>query len=54
MIRQACAQLETITVEMDSYYEERSESWKESERGENFSERLESMEEILSLIQGLT
>ena len=53
MIRQAGALLETITVEMDAYYEERTESWKESERGENFTERLESIEEILTLIRDL-
>ena len=50
MAQQACTLLETITVEMDAYYEERSESWKDSERGENFTERLESIEEMVNLI----
>jgi hypothetical protein len=54
MIRQAQTLLETITVEMDAYYEERSESWKDSERGENLTERLESIEEIVTLIRDLS
>ena len=53
MIRQAGTPLETITVEMDVYYEDKSESWKDSERGENFAERLESIEEIVALIRDL-
>jgi len=50
MIRQARTLFETITNEMAAYYEERSESWKDSERGENFTERLESIEEMVNLI----
>jgi len=53
MIRQAGTLLETITVEMEAYYEERSESWQDSERGENFTERLELIEEIVTLIRDL-
>lgn len=53
MIRQARTLFETITVEMDAYYEDKSESWKDSERGEAFTERMESIEEIVTLIQDL-
>ena len=53
MIRQARMLLETITVEMDACYEERSESWKDSERGENFTERLEPIEEAVALLRDL-
>ena len=53
LLRQASTLLETITAEMEAYHEERSESWKDSERGEIFTERMESMEEIVTLIGDL-
>jgi len=53
MLRQALTLLETITLEMDDYYEERSESWQESERGENFTEKSESIKEAAGLLQDL-
>ena len=53
MIRQARTLLETISAEMAAYYEERSESWQNSERGENFTERLESIEELITLLRDL-
>ena len=53
MVVQARTLLETITVEMDSYYEERTEVWQDSERGESFTERLESIEEIVTLLRDL-
>jgi hypothetical protein len=53
MVGQALALLETITVEMDSYYEERTEGWQDSERGESFTERMESIEDIVTLIRDL-
>ena len=45
--------LEAITAQMDAYYEERTESWKDSERGENFTERLELIEEVVTLLREL-
>ena len=53
MIWQACTLLETVTAEMDDYYEERAERWKESERGEDFTERRESIEEVVTLLRDL-
>ncbi len=54
MIRQARTLLETAAAEMGAYYEERSESWKDSERGDAFMERQESMEEIILLLGDLS
>jgi hypothetical protein len=51
MMGQARTLLETITAEMDSYYEQRTEGWQNSERGESFTERLESIEEIVTLLR---
>jgi hypothetical protein len=39
--------------EMNAYHEERSDTWKESERGEDFIERLESVQEMVTLIRDL-
>jgi len=39
---------------MDTYYEERSEEWQMSERGEQFAERKESVEQIAAQIEDLT
>ena len=54
MVVQARTLLETITVEMDSYYEERTEVWQDSERGESFTERMESIEEIVTILRDLS
>ena len=53
MVGQARTLLETITVEMDSYYEQRTEGWQDSERGESFTQRLESIEETVTLLRDL-
>ena len=45
--------LERIGYEMETYYEERSEKWHESERGENFTERMGAVEEIVGLLEDL-
>jgi hypothetical protein len=50
---QALAALETVRDEMREYYEERSEEWQESERGEEFSARLDAVEEVVSLLESL-
>jgi len=36
--------LRTVQREMERYFEERSENWQESERGEAFLERIENVE----------
>ena len=37
-----------VSVEMRDYYDERTETWQESERGEQFQERLDAIEDLLS------
>ncbi len=53
MIGEARSLLERVTHEMERYYEERSERWQESERGEWFTETMESVDEIVTLILDL-
>lgn len=44
--RQAALLLERAEEEMQAYYDQRSERWQESERGEAFLERLEALQEL--------
>ena len=37
-----------VSTEMQHYYDERTETWQESERGAQFQERLDAIEELLS------
>jgi hypothetical protein len=39
--------------EMQDYFDERSESWQESERGDNHQERMASVDEVLDALSGL-
>ncbi len=43
--------LQTAQREMERYFEERSENWQESERGETFLERIENLEIACGAIQ---
>ena len=45
--------LATVTREMTTYGTERSNAWQESERGETFTERIETVEAILDLLEEL-
>lgn len=54
MLGQARSLLTNINSEMEIYWEDRSEEWQNSERGENFTERMESIMEIATLLQDLT
>ena len=45
--------LQAVQEEMQAYYEERSEAWQESERGEAFLERLQAQEEVVTAAEGL-
>ncbi len=47
----ALSLLETTITEMETYYEERSERWQEGERGEAFSEMVESLSEIAAALK---
>lgn len=50
LLATARAALHTAEEEMSAYYEDRSEAWQESERGETMKEHIEALE---SLIEGL-
>jgi len=39
--------------EMQDYFDERSESWQESERGDSHQERMASVDEVLDALSGL-
>lgn len=54
MIGQAHSLIESVKVEMESYYHARSEQWQESERGESFIEKIGLVEEVASLMGDLT
>ena len=52
-IGQARGLLEEVIDEMAMYGAARSDAWYDSERGERFTERLETLEEILDLLHAL-
>jgi hypothetical protein len=39
--------------EMQDYYEQRSEDWQESDRGEALSERLQAIEEAIAAVEDI-
>lgn len=47
------ATLQTVVEEMTDYHSERTEEWQESERGEEFEQRLDEITELLEKAQGL-
>jgi hypothetical protein len=53
MVRQGVALLESVTGEMEAYWTERSEQWRESERGEGFAQRMEQIGEIVASMREL-
>ncbi len=53
LIGQARALLETVAGEMTHHEAARSEAWHDSERGERFAERQETLEEALALLSDL-
>ena len=46
--------LEQVSQEMEAYYEDRSEAWQESERGESFAESQEAITSLLHELESLT
>ena len=46
--------LELCREEMDDYYNERSEPWQESERGELMQERIESLQGVIDELTQVT
>jgi hypothetical protein len=53
LIVQARAALETCREEMESYYDDRSDRWQESERGSDMQERIQKLENALSELDDL-
>ena|SRR3569833_626302 len=45
--------LQTVEQEMNAYYDERSEAWKDAEKGETFQERLDVLSEVHEQIENL-
>ena len=54
LLHQARWALAAVCVEMESYAAARSENWQESERGEEFAERLAALQEVLAAVEELT
>ncbi len=50
---QARTALQTILDEMEAYRDERSETWHDSERGEAFQERLDTLTDIIESLDDL-
>jgi putative heme degradation protein len=53
LLGHAAQLLATVQEEMETYAAERSESWQESARGEEFAERLEAVEEACRAVAEL-
>ena len=53
LLQQAQHGLDHVAEEMAAYWEERSERWQASERGEGFTERLELLEELRERLREL-
>jgi hypothetical protein len=49
----ACHLLSLIEQEMQAYYDDRSEAWLESERADQFQERLEAVSQALQYVEEL-
>ena len=47
MQRQALSILEQVTSEMEVYFDQRSEAWRDSDRGETFAEMMESLADVV-------
>jgi len=52
-IRRAEALLVLVHDEMQGYFDDRSEAWQESERGQLHQERIEALSEVLSALDAL-
>lgn len=53
LVQQAQALLDTAVTEMQEYYDGRSATWQEGERGERFLERLEALQEACRAVEEL-
>ena len=53
MSHAAESMLQALYDEMRDYYDDRSETWQESEKGEGFLERMQGVEEVLEMTHEL-
>ena len=51
MNRQALCLIEQVAGEMETHYDARSDTWRDSERGEAFAEAMESVVEIATALR---
>lgn len=51
MQRQALSILEEVTGEMEVYFNQRSEAWWDSDRGETFAEMMEAVADIVEAVK---
>jgi len=53
LVNHSDSALRTAHAEMESYYDNRSEFWQEDQRGEDFKEKVEALEELLESMEQL-
>lgn len=53
MLEHARTLIETVKQEREDYYDERSESWQESDRGYDFQQNTEALDTAIDAIDGL-
>jgi hypothetical protein len=53
LIESARVALDTVRDEMQSYADERTERWQESERAELFAERISEIDDVITQIEAL-
>lgn len=54
LLRHSLRFLDIVQTEMQDYYDERSEVWQESEKGDAFQERLQAVQEVYDGLEELT
>ena len=54
LLQQAHWALQKVSQEMEDYTAARSGNWQESERGEEFAERLAALQEVMDAVEELT
>jgi hypothetical protein len=53
MTQQALLLLQSVQEEMQEYCDERSDTWRESERGERVAERLQALQDAIAVVEEL-
>jgi hypothetical protein len=53
-ISQAGCLLTMVVAEMQDYFDERTEDWQESDRGEDHQQRIEAVQEIVDALDAVS